>query len=80
MGEAAAAQATTPWQATMWTCTLCGHCNLVGEQCDERQHEPPERDPYGREDICFTFGIYVGRAPTREEFAAGGKNAVDPVR
>jgi len=34
MGEAAAAQATTPWQATMWTCTLCGHCNLVGEQCD----------------------------------------------
>ncbi|MFA7461500.1 MAG: hypothetical protein WCY60_10910 [Trueperaceae bacterium] len=33
-GEAAPAPPTTPWQATMWTCSLCGHCNLTGEQCE----------------------------------------------
>lgn len=33
-GETAVAPSGTPWQATMWTCSLCGHCNLMGEQCE----------------------------------------------
>lgn len=33
MSEAADVQATTPWQATMWTCSMCGQCNLTGDQC-----------------------------------------------
>lgn len=34
VSEVAANDAATPWQATMWSCSLCGHCNLMGEQCE----------------------------------------------
>lgn len=29
-----AAQDGTPWQETVWTCSLCAHCNLVGDWCE----------------------------------------------
>lgn len=30
----AVAAPAAPWQATAWTCALCGHCNLVSESCE----------------------------------------------
>lgn len=32
--EVGVAEAVSPWQATMWTCSMCGHCNLQSDQCE----------------------------------------------
>ena len=90
-GETAVAPSGTPWQATMWTCSLCGHCNLMGEQCEacgvarRFLDDPPLDVPYTPKltDLpSFWIGLLWGAAALAGGFALLSpqlRDAIGPI-